>query len=118
MPTGQSEDANMKLTDTFLRGVKPSGFVKKYSDGEGLYLHVSPTGGRLWRMAYRFGGKQKTLSFGAYPDVPLSEARKFRLEAKGLLAKGIVRASEDRICGTDGSVAAWSTKRTTVILFG
>ena len=79
----------MKLTDTFLRGVKPSGSVKKYSDGEGLYLHVSPTGGRLWRMAYRFGGKQKTLSFGAYPEVPLSEARKFRLEAKGLLAKGI-----------------------------
>ena len=89
MPTGQLEDANMKLTDTFLRGVKPSGSVKKYSDGEGLYLHVSPTGGRLWRMAYRFGGKQKTLSFGAYPEVPLSEARKFRLEAKGLLAKGI-----------------------------
>lgn len=79
----------MKLTDSFLRGLKGSGAIRKFSDGGGLYIHVSPVGGRLWRMGYRFGGKQKTLSFGAYPAVSLKAARNRREEAKELLAAGI-----------------------------
>lgn len=79
----------MKLTDTFLRNLKATGNVKKYSDGEGLYLHLSATGGKLWRMAYRFGGKQKTLSIGTYPAVGLKDARNRREEAKSMLAAGI-----------------------------
>ncbi|MDL2210537.1 integrase arm-type DNA-binding domain-containing protein [Desulfovibrio sp. OttesenSCG-928-O18] len=79
----------MKLTDTFLRGLKANGKTRKYSDGGGLYVHVSPTGGRLWRMGYRFCGKQKTLCFGAYPSVSLKTARIRRAEAKELLAAGI-----------------------------
>jgi len=78
-----------KLTDTFLRGLKATGQIQKKSDGGGLYIHVSPTGGRLWRLAYSFDGKQKTLSLGAYPAVKLVEARQKRDEAKELLAKGI-----------------------------
>jgi len=78
-----------KLTDTFLRGVKATGKVQKHSDGGGLYMYVSPTGGRLWRMAYRFDGKQKTLSLGQYPAVSLKDARQKREEAKERLAKGI-----------------------------
>lgn len=79
----------MKLTDTYLRALKANGKVQKYSDGGGLYLHVSPTGGKLWRMGYRFEGKQKTLSFGKYPAVSLKDARNRRDEAKDLLAAGI-----------------------------
>ena len=79
----------MKLTDTFLRGLKSSAKVQKHSDGGGLYLHVAPTGGKLWRMGYRFGGKQKTLSFGAYPAVSLKDARALREKTKELLAAGI-----------------------------
>jgi len=79
----------MKLTDTFLRNTKTNGKIQKYSDGGGLYLHVSPTGGKLWRMGYRFEGKQKTLSFGAYPAVSLKDARQKREDAKEQLAKGI-----------------------------
>lgn len=79
----------MKLTDTFLRSLKPTGKVQKHSDGGGLYIFVSSTGGKLWRMAYRFDGKQKTLSFGAYPTVGLKSARQRREEAKELLANGI-----------------------------
>ena len=79
----------MKLTDTFLRGIKTTGKVQKYSDGGGLYLHVSSTGGKLWRMGYRFDGKQKTLSFGAYPAVSLKDARNRREETKNKLAAGI-----------------------------
>jgi len=78
-----------KLTDTFLRNLKAADKVQKHSDGWGLYIHVSPTGGKLWRMAYSFGGKQKTLSLGAYPAVSLKDARQKRDKAKEMLAKGI-----------------------------
>ena len=57
----------MALSDTSIRSIKPSDKVQKVSDGAGLYLHVTSTGSKLWRMAYRFDGKQKTLSFGSYP---------------------------------------------------
>ena len=90
------EDTNMKLTDTALRALKPTGKVQKLSDGGGLYLHVTPTGSRLWRMAYRFAGKQKLLSFGAYPTISLRDARKLREEAKEQLAKGIDPGAEKR----------------------
>lgn len=86
----------MKLTDTALRALKPTGKVQKLSDGGGLYLHVTPTGSRLWRMAYRFAGKQKLLSFGAYPAISLRDARKLREEAKEQLAKGIDPGAEKR----------------------
>ena len=65
----------MKLSDTFLRALRPTGQVQKKSDGGGLYIHVSPTGGKLWRMAYSFGGKQKTLSFGPYMAPPWSQEK-------------------------------------------
>ena len=54
----------------------------KLGDGGGLYLLVRPTGSRLWRMKYRFDGKEKLLSFGRYPEVTLAEARLRRAEAK------------------------------------
>ncbi|MDR2123631.1 MAG: Arm DNA-binding domain-containing protein [Desulfovibrio sp.] len=83
-----------KLTDTFLRNIKPTGKVQKISDGGGLFIHVTATGspsagGMLRHMGYRFGGKQKLLSFGAYPAVSLKDARARREEAKEQLAKGI-----------------------------
>ena len=53
-----------------------------------LLLLVSPSGSRLWRMRYRFGGKEKMLSFGAYPDVKLADARALRDKAKRALAQG------------------------------
>ena len=79
----------MKLSDTFLRGIKMTGKAKKHTDGDGLYLYVSPTGGKLWRMDYRFEGKRKTLSFGTYPAVPLADARARRQAARAQLAAGI-----------------------------
>ena len=87
----------MKLNDTFLRGLKATGRVQKKSDGGGLYIHVSATGGKLWRMAYSFEGKQKTLSFGAYPAVSLKDARNRREEAKELLARALILAHIKRL---------------------
>ena len=79
----------MKLTDTFLRSVKGNGKPQKHADGGGLFLFVTPTGSRLWRMAYRFAGKQKLLSFGPYPTIGLKDARELREAAKKQLAAGI-----------------------------
>ncbi len=79
----------MKLTDTFLRAVKATGKAQKHPDGGGLYLYVSPTGGKLWRMDYRFEGKRKTLSIGGYPVVSLADARARRQAAKVQLAQDI-----------------------------
>jgi integrase len=77
------------LTDTAVRKAQASAKVQKLADGGGLYLHIAVTGGKLWRWAYRFDGKQKTLALGAYPDVPLAQARSARDEARRLLASGI-----------------------------
>lgn len=78
----------MALTETQCRHCKPRERAYKLSDGEGLYLFVQPAGSKLWRLAYRFGGKQKTLAFGAYPYVTLTEARGKRTDAKTALADG------------------------------
>lgn len=77
----------MPLTDTAIKKLKLGG-QSKYFDGGGLYLQISATGSKLWRMAYRFHGKSKTLYIGTYPAVSLAQARKRREEAKTLLAEG------------------------------
>ena len=79
----------MPLTDIQLRNLKPGDRIERKSDGGGLFIESKPNGSKLWKMAYRFDGKQKTLSFGAYPAVTLARARERRLEAKTLLADGI-----------------------------
>ncbi|WP_411817366.1 tyrosine-type recombinase/integrase [Hyphococcus sp. DH-69] len=79
----------MALTDIQIRRLKPESKPFRRSDGGGLYIEVKPTGSKLWRMAYRFDGKQKLLAFGAYPDVSLALARSKRHDAKALLAEAI-----------------------------
>ena len=59
----------MPLTDTQIKGLRPTQSPTKHSDGGGLHLLVSPTGGKLWRLSYRHGGKQKTLAFGTPQEV-------------------------------------------------
>src|SRR4051812_8776421 len=79
----------MALTDTALRNAKPNGKLAKLSDGGGLYLLVQLHGSKLWRLAYRFSGKQKSLAFGSYPSVSLAEARARRDAAKKHLEDGL-----------------------------
>ncbi len=79
----------MPLRDTKMRKFKPIGKPYKLADEKGLHLLVTPSGGKLWRMKYRFGGKERRLCFGAYPDVPLLRARQKRDEARRLVADGI-----------------------------
>ena len=79
----------MPLTDTHIRSLKPDVKPRKYFDGGGLFLFVPANGSKLWRMAYRFDGKSKLLSFGEYPTISLKDARERREEAKRMLSKGI-----------------------------
>lgn len=79
--------ASNKLTDLFLRTLKNPD-KRKYSDGEGLYIFIQPSGSKLWQMTYRYEGKQKVLSFGPYPLISLKEARDKRDKAKKLLLEG------------------------------
>ena len=77
------------LTDTAIRSIKPPAKAVKLSDGGGMFLFCTPSGGKLWRLKYRFGGKEKLLALGTYPAVSLKDARQRRDEAKELIAKGI-----------------------------
>jgi integrase len=79
----------MPLTDIQVRSMKPDAKPFRKSDGGGLFVEVRPNGSKLWRMAYRHDGKQKLLSFGAYPDTTLARARAKRQQAKTLLADGL-----------------------------
>jgi integrase len=74
-----------KLSDMKLRSLVQPG---KHFDGGGLYLEVTPSGGRYWRLKYRFAGKEKRLAFGVYPEVGLKAARERRAEARAVLDRG------------------------------
>ncbi|MFO0388543.1 MAG: tyrosine-type recombinase/integrase [Alphaproteobacteria bacterium] len=78
----------MKLTEAKCKATKAIKKPLKLADGGGMYLHVLPTGGKKWRLKYRFMGKEKLLTLGAYPLVGLKEARERRDEAKKLLDAG------------------------------
>ncbi|TWH00564.1 integrase [Mesorhizobium sp. J18] len=84
----------MALSDVKCRNARPAPKLRKLSDGGGLQLWVQPSGSRLWRLAYRFGGKQKLLALGSYPLISLAEARQARDDAKRLLLAGIDPAEE------------------------
>ncbi|MFO1465884.1 MAG: integrase arm-type DNA-binding domain-containing protein [Steroidobacteraceae bacterium] len=77
-----------ELTETAIRAAKPTHKPYKRFDGQGLYLLVMPTGGRLWRFKFRSGGKEKLLSLGSYPDVSLKQARAKRDAMRSEVANG------------------------------
>ena len=87
--SNDSQGVPMPLTDTHIRSLKPDMKPRKYFDGGGLFLFIPTTGSKLWRMAYRFDGKSKLLSFGEYPTVSLKDARERREDAKRMLSRGI-----------------------------
>src|SRR5512136_1929716 len=79
----------MPLTDAKARNAKPKSKQFKIFDTDGLFLLVSPAGGKWWRFKYRLGGKEKLISLGTYPEVSLAQARVRRDEARKQVADGI-----------------------------
>jgi Arm domain-containing DNA-binding protein len=83
------------LTDIHIRNLKPEpGKKLRLFDAVGLYLEVSPTGRTYWRLKYRYGGKEKVLALGVYPETNLKDARLRRDDARKLLSTGVDRAQE------------------------
>ena len=98
-----------KLTDTAIRAAKPKEKRYKLTDGEGLYVEVAPSGGKWWRIKYRFGGKEKRLSLGVYPAVGLKEARSRTAEIKDMLLRGL-DPGEERKAAKAEAVAVETAK--------
>ncbi len=96
----------MALTDIQAKAAKPADKPYKLSDEKGLYLYVAPTGLRSWRMKYRFTGREKTLTFGPYPEVKLGEARDKRDKARAILRNGRDPGMEKRLAAAAGALDA------------
>ena len=84
----------MPLNDPAIRNATTDTKQKKLYDSGGLYLLVAPSGGKWWRFKYRFGGKEKLLSLGTYPQVSLKDARNDRDKAKKLLRNRVDPSAE------------------------
>jgi hypothetical protein len=95
----------MALTDTEIRRSKKKEKPYKLSDGGNLFLWVTPSGGKLWRWAYRYEGKEKLMTFGRYPEVSLALARERHLGARTLLAAGIDPMAERKVVKSAAQVA-------------
>jgi len=78
-----------QLSESEIRDVKYEDKIYRLFDGGGLYLQVTPSGGKWWRFKYRFRKKEKSLSFGTYPTISLEDARRSRDAAKELLSQDI-----------------------------
>src|SRR5262245_1929507 len=76
------------LSDALIRNSKPKTKPYKISDGEGLFLLITPSGAKYWRLRYFFAGKEKLLALGVYPTVTLADARERRAQARKVLADG------------------------------
>jgi integrase len=99
----------MALTDTAIRNAKPRVRAYKLADGEGLYLLVTPAGGRLWRLKYRMHGVERKLALGRYPTVTLGEARKARNAARISASTGIDPSATKRRERIANKLAAGTT---------
>jgi len=77
------------LTDAKVRNAKPAEKALKLFDGNGLFLLVTPTGGKIWNLKYRFAGKEKKISIGPYPEISLADARDKRTQARRQILSGV-----------------------------
>src|SRR6202043_3670386 len=99
--SGRGRPSCRMLTEAEIKAIKPLRYSRKVSDGGGLYLLVTPKGGRWWRYAYRFAQKHKALALGTYPAVPLERARARHEFARNLLAHGLDPSALKAALGKD-----------------
>ena len=99
----------MALTDLAIRSAKPGSKPYKLGDSGGLFLKITPAGGKLWRVKFRVAGKEKLLALGGWPDVSLATARKERDKAREALATGADPAREKQLAKHRAQVSAGNT---------
>jgi hypothetical protein len=101
----------MSLSEIAVKNAKPRAALYKLFDYNGLFLAVTPSGGRLWRFKYRFAGKEQQLSLGRYPDLGLKEARDRCHKARKQLSDGVDPVSMVRKQKAAAIIAATNTLR-------
>ncbi|MGA9657538.1 MAG: Arm DNA-binding domain-containing protein, partial [Asticcacaulis sp.] len=99
----------MTLSDATIRNAKAQAKQYKLHDEGGLFLIVKPSGGKLWRLKYRFNGTEGQLSLGTYPTTGLKDAREGREQAKKLLAEGVNPNADKKRKAVAASIAADNT---------
>jgi integrase len=99
----------MALTDKAIRALQAGDPKRRHFDEKGLYLELSPAGGKWWRFKYRFAGKEKLLSMGVFPEVSLADARKRRDKARALLDDGVDPGAERKAEAQALRIAALNT---------
>ena len=97
------------LTAAWVKRARPKSKPYKLSDRDGLYLLIEPSGSRVWRMNYRLRGKQRTITFGRWPELLLGEARAKLLEARRLIANGVDPVEQAKLDKIAQSIAATNT---------
>lgn len=103
----------MSLTDVVVRKAMPSGKPYRLTDEKGMYLEVSITGARYWRLKYRYLGKEKRLALGVYPEVSLKDARAKRDAARKLIADGIDPSAQKKAAKVSAVADATNSFETT-----
>ncbi|HTN40591.1 MAG TPA: Arm DNA-binding domain-containing protein [Asticcacaulis sp.] len=98
----------MSLTDSAIKNARPQKKDTKLYDTGGLFLILKPYGSQLWRLKYRFGGIEKTLMLGTYPDIAPKDARRKRDEARKLLADDIDPGAEKKRQKLEAEITAFS----------
>lgn len=96
----------MPLTAAEIRAFQPKNARYRVTDGKGLYIEIAPSGSKHWRMKYRVNAKEKRLSFGAWPEVSLADARAMRDEARGKLRAGIDPGHEKKMAKIASQISA------------
>ena len=95
------------LTDAALKAAKPKTQAYRLADSKGLFLFITPSGGKLWRWKYRFQGAQKLMALGKYPEVSLASARERHADARRMLGHG----SDPMIARKEEKIAARLSER-------
>jgi hypothetical protein len=96
----------MGLSDLAIRNAKPRPKVYRLTDETGLYLSVTPSGGKLWRWKYRFAGQEKLMALGKYPEVTLAMARERLGEGRKQLAIGVDPMAQRKVDKTEQLIAS------------
>ena len=99
----------MALTDTTIKNAKPRDKAYKLYDSAGLYLSITPAGGKLWRFKFVFGGKELLLSLGSYPEISLKGAREKRDAARQQVAEGKSPTVEKKRAAVAATINAATT---------
>ncbi len=99
----------MSLTDIKCKAAQPKTKSYKLSDEKGLYLEITPSGSKYWRLKFRFAGKEKKLAFGVYPEVSLKEARDKREVARKQLQEGLDPSHEKKLSKLTSSINSQNT---------